>query len=87
MHGIDCMVYSRLQKVGRWIWDELGWFSFFSKLWGWGTVIFQLSGFYCSNPLRGYSEGLYGIFATGLVLLGGLRGVLLRSLFGDIGPH
>ena len=24
------------------------WFSFFSRLWGWRTIILQLSGFYCS---------------------------------------
>ena len=29
-------------------WDDLGWLSFFFRLWGWGTVIFQLSGIYCS---------------------------------------
>ena len=38
---------TRLQKVGICIWDDLGWFSF-SRLQGWGTVIFQLSGFYCT---------------------------------------
>ena len=31
-----------LQKVG--IWDDLGRFSFFTSVWGWGTVIFQRSG-------------------------------------------
>ena len=46
-------VYSRLQKVGIWIWYELCWFSFFSGLWGWGMVIFQLYGFYC-NPKRSW---------------------------------
>ena len=28
--------YSRLQKVGIWAWRDLGWLSFFSRLWGWG---------------------------------------------------
>ena len=28
--------YSRLQKVGIWIWDDLRWFSFFSRLRVWG---------------------------------------------------
>ena len=51
--------YSRLQKVGISAWDDLaalnmadsGWCSFFSRLWGCGTVIFQLSGFCCKTPL------------------------------------
>ena len=43
---IDRYRYSRLQKVGRWIWDVLCWCSFFSRLWGWGMVLFQISGFY-----------------------------------------
>ena len=42
-------LYSRLQKVGIWIWDDLGWSSFFSRIWGRGEVIFQLSGFYCNG--------------------------------------
>ena len=29
--------------MGIWIWDDLGWFSFFSRLWGWETVIFQFA--------------------------------------------
>ena len=37
----------RLQKVGRWGWDDLCWFAFLSRLWGWRTVIFQLFGLYC----------------------------------------
>ena len=42
------MAYSRLPKNGIWDWDALCWRSFFSILWGWRTVIFQLSGFYCN---------------------------------------
>ena len=42
---IQCtQVCSRLQKVGIWAWDSYGWFCFFSRLWGWARVIFQLSG-------------------------------------------
>ena len=26
--------YCRVQQVGIWSWDDLGWFSFFSRLWG-----------------------------------------------------
>ena len=37
---------STLQKVGIWAWDDLCWASFFSRLWGWRTVMFQRSGFY-----------------------------------------
>ena len=33
--------YSRIQKVGIWAWDDLGWMSFFSRLWGWRTVTFK----------------------------------------------
>ena len=39
--------YCRLRKVGIWAWDDFCWFSFFSRLWGWRTVIFQPSDFYC----------------------------------------
>ena len=35
---ISILLYSRLQKVRIWIWDELRWFSFFSKLCSWGKV-------------------------------------------------
>ena len=41
-------MYSRLQKVGIWIWVVLCWCSFFSRFRGWMIVIFQLSGFYCN---------------------------------------
>ena len=47
------MSFSRLQKVGIWAWDDVCWLSFFSRLWGWGTVTLQLSGFYCSLRRRG----------------------------------
>ena len=30
-------------KVGIWAWDDLCWFSFFSRLGGWRKVIFQVS--------------------------------------------
>ena len=40
------MNYTRLQKSEIWAWDDLCWFSF-STLWGSGTVMLQLSGFYC----------------------------------------
>ena len=46
MEALLTLIYSRLQKVGIFAWDELGWFSFFSKLSGWGTVFLQLYGFY-----------------------------------------
>ena len=36
-----------LGRIGMWIWDALYWLSFFSRLWSWRTVIFQLSGFDC----------------------------------------
>ena len=40
-----CFVGDVRQKVGRWIWDDFGWYSFFfSRLWGLGTVIFRPSG-------------------------------------------
>ena len=39
--------YSRLQNAWNTGLDDLCWWSFFSRLWGWRTVIFELSGFYC----------------------------------------
>ena len=41
-------LYSRLQTVGIWAWDDLWWSCFFSRLLGWRTV----SGFNCeaSSP-------------------------------------
>ena len=36
--------YSRLQKVGIQVCENLCWFSLFSRLWGWGAIMFQLSG-------------------------------------------
>ena len=64
--------YSRLQKVGIWMWDVLGWFSFFYRLWGWRTVIFQLSGFCIptlhlpdSSPLQGTQGAHIGRAPTG----------------------
>ena len=38
--------YSRLQRVGIGMWDDLGWFSFCLVVWAWRTVIFQFSGFH-----------------------------------------
>ena len=37
------IVYGGLQKIGIRAWDDLCWFSFFSRLW---PPLFQLSGFY-----------------------------------------
>ena len=31
---MECMVCSRLQKVGIWAWDDLCWLSFFSRFFG-----------------------------------------------------
>ena len=39
--------YSRLQKVGIWIWSDLCWFSFFSLCWDQRKVIVQLADFHC----------------------------------------
>ena len=39
--------YTRLQNVGTWAWDDLCWLSFFSLVWSWRSVVFQLSGLYC----------------------------------------
>ena len=46
MQARNVSSYSRLQKVSIWVLNDLGWCSFCSSLWGWGTVIFQLSGCY-----------------------------------------
>ena len=43
--------YHRLQKVERLAWDDVCSFSFFSRLRGVRTVIFQLSGFCCTCSL------------------------------------
>ena len=48
--------YSRFQKVGIWAWDHLCWFFFFSRLRGWRTTIFQLSGFCCILCCTGTSR-------------------------------
>ena len=53
------MLYSGLQKVGRWDWYDLGLLSF-SSFWGWGAVIFQLSGFYCVDSRAQIKDELYG---------------------------
>ena len=50
------ILYSRFEKVGIWAWDDLGWCSFFSRLWGWETVIFQLYSFYCIGTIMGYGR-------------------------------
>ena len=42
------LICSRLQQAGIWISDDSGWCSFFSGLWAWGRVMFQVSRFYCS---------------------------------------
>ena len=44
--------YSRLQQVRIWALDDLCW----SRLWGWGTVIFQLYGFCCQWESNGSSH-------------------------------
>ena len=62
--------YSRLQKVGIWAWDDLGWLSYFSRFWCWGTVIFLLCNFYCIIP-----EGPNGSFSE----LGSCFKVLMGS--------
>ena len=41
--------YSRLQKVGIWIWGDLWCLSFFHLWWDQRTGILQLSGFYCKG--------------------------------------
>ena len=50
--------YSRLLKVGIWAWAHMCRFSFSSRLRDWGTIMFQLSGFYCAGTaaLRGLCE-------------------------------
>ena len=41
--GFGPKYYTRLRKVGMWMWDDIWWVSFFG---GWRTVIFQLLGFF-----------------------------------------
>ena len=72
--------YSRLEKVGIWAWDELGWFSFFSGLWGWRTVTFQLSGFHCKLSDYQISHSSMGpFFVKGIQLA--CIGVQFRGLY------
>ena len=40
------IIYMWLQKVGIWIWDDLGALFLPSMVWVWRTVMFQLSDFY-----------------------------------------
>ena len=42
------VTYSRLQKVGIWMWDDFGCFCLLSLVWTWRIFIFQLSGFNCT---------------------------------------
>ena len=51
--------HSRLQQAGIPDWDDVCLFSFFSGLWAWGRVIFQLSGFYCKESMVPNSCGWF----------------------------
>ena len=44
------------KKVGIWAWGDFSWLSCFSRLGGWATVIFQLSGssVSCYDPNMAY---------------------------------
>ena len=49
---IRCVyIYIHIQQSPKswtiWTWDDVCWFCFFPRLWGWRTIMFQLSGFYC----------------------------------------
>ena len=47
-----CGIWCRLQQVGRSAWDDSSSLSFFFRLWGRRTVIFQLPASYCNGYIR-----------------------------------
>ena len=57
------------KNVGRWVGNDFGWFSFFSRLWGLGRITFQVYGFYLFSFLRPFPTAWENHIPTSWLLL------------------